>query len=145
MQPRQQETQKWASRSPGKPDTTEPGNLEPRRRRKSFARRLGGETSVKDAPSHDSETQSIDPVAVARERAGANFTINYEETNAREALMELTGGRGPDACIDAVGLEAHAPGLQGFITHRMKLTDAPVGFDIFNDKEDDCLKVVLNP
>jgi threonine dehydrogenase-like Zn-dependent dehydrogenase len=31
------------------------------------------------------------------------------------------------------------------ITHRMKLEDAPAGFDIFNDKEDDCLKVVLNP
>ena len=25
--------------------------------------------------------------------------------------MELTGGRGPDACIDAVGMEAHAPGM----------------------------------
>jgi threonine dehydrogenase-like Zn-dependent dehydrogenase len=166
---------------------------------------------------------------IARERAGADVTINYEETNVREALKELTGGRGPDACIDAVGLEAHAPGLQGFydkakqsmrqesdrisalrqailscrnggtisivgvyggfddkfplgsvmnrsltiktgqchvhrymkpllehiekgdidpsfvITHRMKLEDAPAGFDIFNDKEDDCLKVVLNP
>jgi threonine dehydrogenase-like Zn-dependent dehydrogenase len=166
---------------------------------------------------------------IARERAGADVTINYEETSVREALKELTGGRGPDACIDAVGLEAHAPGVQGFydkakqsmrqesdriaalrqaimacrnggtisivgvyggfddkfplgsvmnrsltiktgqchvhrylkplmehiqrgdidpsfvITHRMKLEDAPVGFDIFNDKEDDCLKVVLNP
>jgi threonine dehydrogenase-like Zn-dependent dehydrogenase len=166
---------------------------------------------------------------IARERAGADVTINYEETSVREALKELTGGRGPDACIDAVGLEAHAPGVQGFydkakqsmrqendriaalrqaimacrnggtisivgvyggfddkfplgsvmnrsltiktgqchvhrylkplmehiqrgdidpsfvITHRMKLDDAPVGFDIFNHKEDDCLKVVLNP
>jgi threonine dehydrogenase-like Zn-dependent dehydrogenase len=166
---------------------------------------------------------------IARERAGADVTINYEETSVREALKELTGGRGPDACIDAVGLEAHAPGVQGFydkakqsmrqendriaalrqaimacrnggtisivgvyggfddkfplgsvmnrsltiktgqchvhrylkplmehiqrgdidpsfvITHRMKLEDAPVGFDIFNHKEDDCLKVVLNP
>jgi threonine dehydrogenase-like Zn-dependent dehydrogenase len=166
---------------------------------------------------------------IARERAGADVTINYEETNVREALKELTGGRGPDACIDAVGLEAHAPGLQGYydkakqsmrqendrisalrqailscrnggtisiigvyggfddkfplgsvmnrsltiktgqchvhrylkplmehiergdidpsfvITHRMKLEDAPVGFDIFNHKEDDCLKVVLSP
>jgi threonine dehydrogenase-like Zn-dependent dehydrogenase len=25
----------------------------------------------------------------------------------------MTGGRGPDACIDAVGLEAHAPGFLG--------------------------------
>jgi threonine dehydrogenase-like Zn-dependent dehydrogenase len=166
---------------------------------------------------------------IARERAGADVTINYEDTSVQEAIKELTGGRGPDACIDAVGLEAHAPGLQGYydkakqsmrqesdrisalrqaiiccrnggtisiigvyggfddkfplgsvmnrsltiktgqchvhrymkpllehiergdidpsfvITHRMKLEDAPVGFDIFNHKEDDCLKVVLTP
>lgn len=30
--------------------------------------------------------------------------INYEEVNAGEALKEITGGRGADACIDAVGL-----------------------------------------
>jgi threonine dehydrogenase-like Zn-dependent dehydrogenase len=29
-------------------------------------------------------------------------------------LMEMTGGRGPDSCIDAVGLEAHAPGVWGY-------------------------------
>ncbi len=46
---------------------------------------------------------------VARERAGAE-TLNYEEVNVLEALNELTGGRGPDACIDAVGLEAHGHG-----------------------------------
>jgi threonine dehydrogenase-like Zn-dependent dehydrogenase len=164
---------------------------------------------------------------IARERAGADVTINYEETSVMEALKELTGGRGPDACIDAVGLEAHAPGIHGLydkakqsmrqeadriaalrqailacrnggtvsiigvysgfddkfplgsvmnrsltiktgqchvhrymkpllehiekgdidpsfvITHKMKLEDAPVGFDIFTQKEDDCLKVVL--
>ncbi|HET9635433.1 MAG TPA: zinc-dependent alcohol dehydrogenase [Gemmatimonadaceae bacterium] len=164
---------------------------------------------------------------MARERAEADVTINYEETSVLEALKELTGGRGPDACIDAVGLEAHTPGLQGLydkakqsmrwesdrigalrqailacrnggtvsivgvyggyddkfplgavmnrsltiktgqchvhrymkpllehiqngdidpsfvITHKMSLEDAPVGYDIFNHKEDDCLKVVL--
>ena len=164
---------------------------------------------------------------MARERAEADVTINYEETNVLEALKELTGGRGPDACIDAVGLEAHTPGLHGLydkakqsmrwendrigalrqailscrnggtvsvigvysgyddkfplgsvmnrsltiktgqchvhrymkplldriqngdidpsfvITHRMALEDAPVGYDIFNHKEDECLKVVL--
>jgi threonine dehydrogenase-like Zn-dependent dehydrogenase len=31
------------------------------------------------------------------------------------------------------------------ITHRMKLDDAPHGFDIFNNKVDDCIKVVLKP
>ncbi|WP_448664419.1 zinc-dependent alcohol dehydrogenase [Sphingomonas sp. CJ20] len=34
-------------------------------------------------------------------------TINFEETDTYEALMELTGSIGPDAVIDAVGLEAH--------------------------------------
>jgi threonine dehydrogenase-like Zn-dependent dehydrogenase len=48
----------------------------------------------------------------ARERAGAE-TLNYEEVDIYEELREMTGGRGPDACIDAVGMEAHAPGLHG--------------------------------
>jgi threonine dehydrogenase-like Zn-dependent dehydrogenase len=47
-------------------------------------------------------------LAVAR--AGATDAIDYERTDVYEALRELTGGRGPDACIDAVGLEAHGPG-----------------------------------
>lgn len=34
-------------------------------------------------------------------------TINFEESKTYEALMEMTGGIGPDACIDCVGLEAH--------------------------------------
>ena len=34
-------------------------------------------------------------------------TLNYEEVDVREALNDLTAGRGPDACIDAVGMEAH--------------------------------------
>jgi len=46
---------------------------------------------------------------MAREQGGAE-TINYEQVDAMEALRELTGGRGPDACIDAVGMEAHTPG-----------------------------------
>jgi threonine dehydrogenase-like Zn-dependent dehydrogenase len=33
--------------------------------------------------------------------------LNYEEVNVGVALNEMTGGRGPDACIDAVGMEAH--------------------------------------
>ena len=164
---------------------------------------------------------------MAREGAKATHTINYEEESVLERLRELTGGRGPDACIDAVGMEAHGHGPQyaydrakqamrlendrpialreailacrnagtvsvigvygGFIdkfpmgsvmnrsltirsgqchvhrymkplleriergeidptfiiTHRMKLEDAPKGFDLFVHKEDDCMKVVL--
>jgi threonine dehydrogenase-like Zn-dependent dehydrogenase len=48
---------------------------------------------------------------MARERARAWETINYEEENVLERLKELTGGRGPDACIDAVGMEAHGHGM----------------------------------
>jgi threonine dehydrogenase-like Zn-dependent dehydrogenase len=165
---------------------------------------------------------------IARERAGAE-TINYEEVDVHDALKEMTGGRGPDACIDAVGMEGHAPGIQGaidrvqqammletdrpvalrqaimscrsggtvsvagvyggfvnmfpmgaivnraltlrsgqthvhrymrplldriqngeidpsfVITHRMRLEDAPDGYAMFVNKEDDCLKVVLKP
>ena len=163
---------------------------------------------------------------IAAEKAGAE-TINYEHQDVQEALKEMTGGRGPDHCIDAVGMEGHGPGLLGaydkvktammmetdrayalrqailacrsggtvsvagvysgfidkfpmgaivnrsltirsgqchvqrymrplleriergeidpsfVITHRMRLEDAPHGFDIFNKKEDECLKIVL--
>jgi threonine dehydrogenase-like Zn-dependent dehydrogenase len=46
-------------------------------------------------------------LAMARERLHVTETINYEEESVLERLKELTGGRGPDACIDAVGMEAH--------------------------------------
>ncbi len=170
-----------------------------------------------------------DRLQMAREKAKAD-TINYEEANVYETLMELTGGRGPDACIDAVGLEAHGGhgvvyaydrvkqalmqetdrpialreaimacrnggtvsviGVYGglidkfpmgsfmnrsltmktgqchvqrywkkllkhiqdgdidptfVITHRMRLDDAPKGFDIFTNKEDNCIKIVMKP
>jgi threonine dehydrogenase-like Zn-dependent dehydrogenase len=46
---------------------------------------------------------------MAREKAGAE-TLNYEAVDVIDALKEMTGGRGPDACIDAVGMEAHGHG-----------------------------------
>jgi threonine dehydrogenase-like Zn-dependent dehydrogenase len=167
-------------------------------------------------------------VRMAREKAGA-VTINYEEVDSvTDVLKDLTAGRGPDHCIDAVGLEAHghlphyaydrlkqmariqvdraialreaimscASGgtvsvigvyagmidkfpmnvvmnrsltiragqchVQRYakmlleriergdidptfvITHRMKLQDAAKGYDIFNNKKDNCEKVVLS-
>lgn len=171
------------------------------------------------------------PERLEMARSGASAeTINYEEQNVYDALMDMTGGRGPDACIDAVGLEAHGGhgivyaydrvkqammaetdrpialreavmacrnggtvsviGVYGgfidkfpmgsfmnrsltmktgqchvqrywgklleriengeidpsfVITHRMNLDDAPHGFDIFTNKEDDCIKIVLKP
>jgi threonine dehydrogenase-like Zn-dependent dehydrogenase len=164
---------------------------------------------------------------IAKERAHAAETINYEEVDVEDALAEMTGGRGPDACIDAVGMEAHGHGLMFaydrvkqamaletdrpialrqairscrnggtvsvigvyggvidkfpigaimnrsltiksgqchvqrymrplleriekgdidpsfVITHRMRLEDAPRGYEMFLDKKDECLKVVL--
>jgi len=166
---------------------------------------------------------------MAKERAGATETINYEELSVLEALKEMTGGRGPDACIDAVGMEAHGHPLiyaydrakqammletdrpialreaimacrnggtvsvigvyGGFIdkfpmgslmnrsltiktgqchvhrymrpllervqrgeidpsfvvTHELQLDQAPEGYDMFLNKEDECVKVVLKP
>jgi threonine dehydrogenase-like Zn-dependent dehydrogenase len=164
------------------------------------------------------------------EDAGGAETINYEDDqDVVEALKQMTGGRGPDHCIDAVGLEAHGmgpsylydrvkhammmetdrptalrqaiqacrkggtvsiPGVYGgfvdkfplgaafnkgltlrmgqthvqrymqpllrmvqegaidpsfVLTHRMNLTDAPRGYQIFRDKQDNCIKIVLNP
>jgi threonine dehydrogenase-like Zn-dependent dehydrogenase len=164
------------------------------------------------------------------ERHSRVETLNYEDVDSvPEALKELTGGRGPDACIDAVGMEAHFHGpfyaydrvkqatrleserpfalreaimscrnggivsvvgvYGGFVdkfpmgavmnrglsirtgqchvhrylrplleriqndeidpsfivTHRLPLDEAPRGYDLFKEKEDDCLKVVLKP
>lgn len=66
---------------------------------------------------------------MAREKVGAE-TIDYQEDDPLEALRETTGGRGPDACIDAVGMEAHSPGAL-FAYDRVKQavmaeTDRPI-------------------
>lgn len=42
-------------------------------------------------------------------------TLNYEDVNVLEALDEITGGRGPDSCIDAVGMEAHGMTIDNVI------------------------------
>lgn len=48
---------------------------------------------------------------LATERAGATDAIDYEDIDVYDALMEMTAGRGPDHCIDAVGLEGHGHGV----------------------------------
>lgn len=162
-------------------------------------------------------------------RYSAAIPLNYENVDIPDALRDMTGGRGADACIDAVGLEAHGvgipawydsakhklwlesdrptalrqaihacrkggtvsiPGVYGgfvdkfpigaafakgltlrmgqthvqkyaetllaqiiaaeidpsfVITHRLALEDAPTGYQLFNDKEEECIKVVLTP
>jgi threonine dehydrogenase-like Zn-dependent dehydrogenase len=52
-----------------------------------------------------------DRLRMAREQGRAE-TLNYEEVDVYDSLMGMTGGRGPDACIDAVGMEAHGHGIQ---------------------------------
>jgi threonine dehydrogenase-like Zn-dependent dehydrogenase len=164
------------------------------------------------------------------EEYGRAETLNYEEDDdIVDRLKEMGGGRGPDACIDAVGLEAHGTSLDawydlakqtlrletdrlhalrqairacrkggtvsipgvyaGFvdkfplglafnkgltlkmgqthvhrymprllkhieqhdldptrvITHRMRLKEAPRAYQLFKDKQDSCIKVVLSP
>ena len=48
-------------------------------------------------------------LAMAREHGKAE-TINFDEQDVYDTLQEMTKGRGPDRCIDAVGCEAHAAG-----------------------------------
>jgi threonine dehydrogenase-like Zn-dependent dehydrogenase len=67
---------------------------------------------------------------MAREKVGA-ITINYEEVDSvADVLNDLTAGRGPDHCIDAVGVEGHSHGLL-YAHDRMKQvlrmqTDRPI-------------------
>jgi threonine dehydrogenase-like Zn-dependent dehydrogenase len=51
-------------------------------------------------------------LAMAQQRLGARV-IDYPQANVIDVLNDITGGRGPDACIDAVGMEAHRSGLIG--------------------------------
>lgn len=53
-----------------------------------------------------------DRLALARDACAAE-TLNFEQDDVLDALRTMTGGRGPDACIDAVGLEAHGAGSLG--------------------------------
>ena len=48
---------------------------------------------------------------MAKEHAKAEV-LDYTKVDVLEALKEMTGGRGPDCCIEAVGMEAHGPGLE---------------------------------
>jgi len=43
---------------------------------------------------------------MAKDQGGVEV-INFDEASVMDMLKEMTGGRGPDACIDSVGLESH--------------------------------------
>ncbi len=56
------------------------------------------------------------------EQFGGARTLNYEQVeDIVEALKQMTGGRGPDSCIDAVGMEAHGTGV-GILYDKIKQT-----------------------
>ena len=65
----------------------------------------------------------------AEKHVGAE-TINYERTNVALELRERSGGRGPDVCIEAVGMEAHSAGPQNVydqVKQQLRMqTDRPV-------------------
>jgi threonine dehydrogenase-like Zn-dependent dehydrogenase len=67
-------------------------------------------------------------LAQVRQYVGAE-TIDYMATDVLAELRERTGGRGPDVCIEAVGMEAHSPGVHGMydqVKQQLRLqTDRP--------------------
>ncbi len=67
-------------------------------------------------------------LAQAERHIGAE-TLNYERTDIGAELLERTGGRGPDVCIEAVGMEAHSAGPQhtyDMVKQQLRLeTDRP--------------------
>jgi threonine dehydrogenase-like Zn-dependent dehydrogenase len=71
-------------------------------------------------------------LAMAHEESDA-ITLNYEDVDISESLDEMTGGRGPDCCIDAVGMEAHHGHGMVYAYDRVKQammseTDRPFAF-----------------
>nr|WP_275586556.1 zinc-binding dehydrogenase [Geodermatophilus normandii] len=63
-----------------------------------------------------------------RRHVGAEV-VDYSTTDVMAELRERTGGRGPDVCIEAVGMEAHSTGVQGVydqVKQQLRLqTDRP--------------------
>jgi threonine dehydrogenase-like Zn-dependent dehydrogenase len=71
----------------------------------------------------------LERLAMAAKASGAE-TINFDDVDVYDTLMEMTDGRGPDCCIDAVGCEAHAGGtldgtLDSIKTRAFLATDRP--------------------
>jgi NADPH2:quinone reductase len=55
---------------------------------------------------------STDEKCALCKKIGADETINYSTTNLRDALKELTGGKGPDVIYDPVGGDLAEPALR---------------------------------
>jgi len=61
------------------------------------------------------------PERLEMAEAGGAITINFDEESVVERLNELTGGEGPEKCIDAVGMEAHvSPSMPDTVYDRAK-------------------------
>ncbi|HEX5795509.1 MAG TPA: zinc-dependent alcohol dehydrogenase [Geminicoccaceae bacterium] len=60
------------------------------------------------------------PERLSMAQAGGATTIDFDEESVVERLNELTGGKGPEKCIDAVGMEAHATATLDSIYDRAK-------------------------
>jgi threonine dehydrogenase-like Zn-dependent dehydrogenase len=60
------------------------------------------------------------PERLSMARAGGATTLSHEDESVVEALNELTQGKGPDKCIDAVGMEAHSPRMLESVYDRVK-------------------------
>jgi threonine dehydrogenase-like Zn-dependent dehydrogenase len=65
---------------------------------------------------------SIDrlPERLSMAKAGGAITINFDEESVLERLKDLTQGKGPEKCIDAVGMEAHTTGSLDSMIDRVK-------------------------
>jgi threonine dehydrogenase-like Zn-dependent dehydrogenase len=60
------------------------------------------------------------PERLSMAKAGGAIPINFETQSVVETLSELTAGKGPEKCIDAVGLEAHATASIDSVYDRVK-------------------------
>ena len=60
------------------------------------------------------------PERLEMARAGGATTINFEQESVIDRLDELTQGKGPEKCIDAVGMEAHSPHVVEQVYDRAK-------------------------
>ncbi|HYZ64957.1 MAG TPA: zinc-dependent alcohol dehydrogenase [Acetobacteraceae bacterium] len=61
------------------------------------------------------------PERLGMAEAGGAITINFEEESVVGRLNELTGGKGPDKCIDCIGMESHVTlGMPDTVYDRMK-------------------------
>ena len=67
----------------------------------------------------------VEPRLEMARRFGGAETINFDEVSVPHALDEMTAGIGPDACIDAVGLESHGTSIDAIydrVKHSMYMT-----------------------